>query len=184
MPKKILIEKLISRSLFIIVWFVFWVFCYFYYSKSDVLLTPNSTNMVFFIALVVIIALPFSVTKIFQIIFSRTSDGIVVNTEVKTITDTRLGKVVIRGRGVVNTKNIQVVDVYVEKDNGNTIVRRFYEKALTYYNIGDRVRIHKGVNYFEKLDRNNDRNIICLKCGEITTMEKEKCYHCGRKLYK
>ena len=185
MPKKILIEKLITRILFILAWFVFWIFCYFYYSKSDVLILPNSTNIVFFMALVVIIALPFGVTKIFQIIFSRTGDGVVVDNEVKTIPDTRIGRS--RLIGAFKSSDLhfkQVVDVNVQRDDGKIIVRRFDDKVLTYYNIGDRVRIHKGINYFEKLDKSNDRNIVCLKCGHINDMEKDKCYHCGRNLYR
>ena len=181
MPKRILIGKLISRILFIIAWFVFWGFCYFYYSKSDVLLTPNSNNFVFFIVVILVIVLPFVITKIFQIIFSRTGDGVIVSKKLKYIPDLRNN-----GKGI-NRGYREVVDVHVERDDGKIIVRRFGEEIsinADYYNIGDCVRIHKGVKYFEKLDKSKDRKIICLECGRISAMETVKCYNCGRKLYR
>ena len=181
MPKRILLEKLISRILFILVWGAFWGFCYFHYLDSDVLLTPNSNNIVFYIVLIVVIALPFVTTKIFQIIFSRTGDGVVVRKKLKYIVDLRNN-----GKGMHRGYN-EVADVHVQRDDGKIIVRRFEEKIsinADYYNIGDRVRVHKGVKYFEKLDKSKDKKIICLECGCISVMEKVKCYNCGRKLYK
>jgi len=181
MPKKILIGKLISRSLFIIAWFVFWILCYFYYVDSDVLLTPNSNNPIFVIVLIVVMVFPFGITKIFQIIFSRTGDGVVINKRLKYLTDMRNN-----GKGINRGYN-EVVDVHVKRDDGKIVVRRFDTKIsinADYYIIGNRVRIHKGVKYFEKLDKSKDKKIICLECGHISVMEKVKCYNCGRKLYK
>jgi len=185
MPKKILIGKLISRSLFIIAWFVFWGFCYFY-SDSDVLILPNSANFVFIMVLIIIVVLPFGATKFFQIIFSRTGDGIVVDKKLKSIPDIRLKNIISKKHSsrAYTINYMQVVDVHVQRDDGKIIVRRFDEKALNYYNIGDRVRIYKGVTYFERLNKSKDKWIICLRCGWINDIEKEKCYHCGRRLYK
>jgi|GEM_PF-2803867 hypothetical protein len=186
MPKKILIEKLITRSLFIIAWFVFWGFCYFYYSKSDVLLTPNSTNPLFIMILVVVVALPFGLTKFFQIIFSRTGDGVIVDVKQNLIPDSSLKNIISKryNTRVYSLNYMQVVDAHVQMDDGKIIVRRFNEKTFNYYNIGDCVRIYKGIDFFEKLDKSKDKSIICLKCGHINDMKKEKCFHCGKVLYK
>lgn len=57
----------------------------------------------------------------------------------------------------------------------------------TYYNyfqIGDRVRHHAGLNSFEKYDKSQDSVIFCNACGDIWDIEEDTCPRCKCPLLK
>ena len=169
-------RKLIIRTTFIIVWFAFWIYCYLYYSKSDLLTAPNADTFFFKLVMVVILVLPFMVTKYFELIFSKAFDGVVIDKKLRSVPK-------VKGRRAVQM--VDVADVYVKRDDGDIKIKTFkgdFVINMDYYEIGDHVRYHKGTNYFEKLN-NNSGKVICLECGYINDSKKEKCYHCRNKLY-
>lgn len=54
--------------------------------------------------------------------------------------------------------------------NSEIIMNRYLSNYLAYI--------------YEKLDKSNDKKIICLQCGHVSDMDKLKCYKCSNKLYK
>ena len=178
MPKKIFMKKLILRSLFIAAWCLFWLFCGMRYFETY--------DIMFYGFMIVIVFIALMVTKMPQLIFSKTWDGVITTKKMKYVVD-RKNKSIQNTKASGEDKLTEEVSVHVQKDDGGIKIKTFTGKIAVnadYYLIGDRVRLHKGTNYFEKLDKTGDRNIICLECGYLSAMEKVKCYNCGTHLYK
>lgn len=47
-----------------------------------------------------------------------------------------------------------------------------------YYEIGDRVRHHGGLNSYEKYDKSKDSIIFCAACGSLNNIEDDYCFRC------
>ena len=53
-----------------------------------------------------------------------------------------------------------------------------------YYQEGDRIKRHRGYDFWEKYDKTRDSEIICINCGKFTPIRKEKCGFCKLPLLK
>lgn len=53
-----------------------------------------------------------------------------------------------------------------------------------YYRIGDRVRRHPWMQYFEKYDKRGDSAILCNACLAFNSMSRDTCKRCGCPLLK
>jgi hypothetical protein len=53
-----------------------------------------------------------------------------------------------------------------------------------YYDIGDRVRHHKGLNTFEKYDKTADTIIFCNACASLNDINNDLCFRCKCPLLK
>lgn len=47
-----------------------------------------------------------------------------------------------------------------------------------YYNIGDKVRHHKGMDYYEKFDKSKDDKILCVACITMNNIDDDVCFRC------
>ncbi len=71
-------------------------------------------------------------------------------------------------------------------DRGKKHVLRYKndDTKYNYYQIGDRVRHHGGLNCFEKYDKTGDSIIFCSACSTLCEMDDEYCFRCKCPLLK
>lgn len=76
--------------------------------------------------------------------------------------------------------------VIVRKDGGKThrMVAEDDDTVYNYYQIGDRVRHHGGLNSYEKYDKSRDSIIFCAACASLNKMEDDYCFRCKCPLLK
>lgn len=82
-----------------------------------------------------------------------------------------------------NNVSISYYTVYeykVRRDNGKIYTHRNNDNdaIYNYYNIGDKVRHHKGFYIYEKYDKSNDEYIFCIACGTRNPIENTHCRKC------
>ena len=53
-----------------------------------------------------------------------------------------------------------------------------------YYQIGDKIRHHAGLNSYEKYDKSKDSIIFCGACGSLNQIEDDFCHRCKCPLLK
>ncbi len=54
----------------------------------------------------------------------------------------------------------------------------------SYYNVGDKVRHHKGFYYYEKYDKSKDTKIMCAACMSFIDITSDVCNRCKCPLLK
>lgn len=74
----------------------------------------------------------------------------------------------------------------VRRDNGRVYTNKTRDLpgALDYYNIGEKVRHHKGFQYYEKYDKSGDTRIMCAACLTFNEIQNERCKRCKCPLLK
>ena len=74
----------------------------------------------------------------------------------------------------------------VRKNSGGSKTHRWktFPGLYNYYNIGDKVRHHKGFSYYEKYDKSGDTHIMCAACMKFNDIKLEKCARCKCPLLK
>jgi len=58
------------------------------------------------------------------------------------------------------------------------------DTVYNYFQIGDQVRHHKGLNSYEKFDKSKDDIIFCNACATLHDIQEEYCLRCGCPLLK
>lgn len=126
----------------------------------------------------------FILIALFQILGrkrSKTWDGVVVNKEI-------LDKERRRNTGnndyYIEKYKVYNVKVYNEKDKTVDIRSEDDDTIYNYYQIGDKVRHHGGLNSYEKYDKTNDTIIFCNACGTLNGINEESCHRCNCPLLK
>jgi hypothetical protein len=77
--------------------------------------------------------------------------------------------------------------VLLVKRTDGKVIRDVVAKSSAvydYYNIGDRVRHHKGFYAYEKYDKSGDYNILCIACLTINEIKNDWCSNCKCALLK
>lgn len=76
--------------------------------------------------------------------------------------------------------------VVFKTDQGKTVGRSVEndDTRYNYYKIGDRVRLHKGLNTIEKYDKTGDTIIFCNACSSLNDINDEVCFRCSCPLLK
>lgn len=125
----------------------------------------------------------FILIALFQIIGrtkSKTWDGKVVNKFRQSVmkkvdfgNETRLEKAV-------------EYNVVIEKDSGKKITMSAINDntVYNYYEVGDRVRHHGGLNSYEKYDKTKDSIIFCSACATLCDITEDTCPRCKCPLLK
>lgn len=74
----------------------------------------------------------------------------------------------------------------VAKDSGGTRQHKWrdFPGPFDYYQVGDRVRHHKGFEYYEKYDKSGDATIMCIACLSFHDINEEICPRCRCPLLK
>jgi pimeloyl-CoA synthetase len=58
------------------------------------------------------------------------------------------------------------------------------DTIYNYYKISDRVRHHKGLNSYEKRDKEGDTIIFCNACASLNDIKDDYCFRCACPLLK
>lgn len=76
--------------------------------------------------------------------------------------------------------------VIIKSDSGKKydITAEDDTTLYNYYEIGDRVRHHGGLNSYEKYDKSKDSIIFCAACGSLNNIEDDYCFRCQCPLLK
>lgn len=76
--------------------------------------------------------------------------------------------------------------VFINGDNGKKHQIRVEDNdtVYNYYQIGDRVRHHKGLNTYEKYDKSRDKYILCNACASLNDIQNDYCFRCKCPLLK
>ncbi|PKM85260.1 MAG: hypothetical protein CVU86_03085 [Firmicutes bacterium HGW-Firmicutes-11] len=82
--------------------------------------------------------------------------------------------------------NVLVYTVTIESEDGRLVHLTADDDSTVYdyYEIGDRVRHHKGLNSFEKYDKSNDTIIFCNACASKNDIKDDLCFRCKCPLLK
>lgn len=74
----------------------------------------------------------------------------------------------------------------VKRENGKKHKHKSKDQPTlyNYYNIGDKVRHHKGFMYYEKYDKSKDKQIMCAACMSFNDIKEDFCIRCNRPLLK
>ena len=126
----------------------------------------------------------FLVIALFQILGRKRSknwDGTVVDKKIKNK----------QRRQYTSEDDYYLVDykvyiVAIKSDDGkkHEIRNEDDDTVYNYYQIGDRVRHHKGLNTYEKYDKSKDRYILCNACSSLNDIHDDYCFRCKCPLLK
>lgn len=108
--------------------------------------------------------------------FDKTWDGIVVNKDSYTVKE--------RDNG--HTSRHTIYKLKIQKDSGGYKKHKWRDipGVYSYYNIGDKVRHHKGFSFYEKYDKSKDTKIMCAACLSFVDADKNTCPRCKCPLLK
>lgn len=126
----------------------------------------------------------FIIIALFQILGrkrSKTWDGIVVKKE---ILDRE--RKVNTGNNDYYIKRYKVYNVVVYNEHGKAVDIRTEDDdtVYNYYEVGDKVRHHGGLNSYEKYDKTKDTIIFCNACGTLNNINEDNCHRCNCPLLK
>ena len=111
---------------------------------------------------------------------SRTWDGVVVDKYVRRRTR--------RERSGDNTYEVPYTEFGVvirdQRGKNHTVTADDDDTLYEYYQVGEHVRHHKGLNTLEKYDKSRDSIIFCNACSSKNDIEDDKCFRCGCPLLK
>ena len=136
-----------------------------------------ASQITYFIACLI----PFPVTGVPFAFFDKTYIGEIADVQVETVAQTETAMSLF-------SKNI--VTLYIRNENGDIEVKKANEGRtknagiVSEYNIGD-IAIHLyGTSFVVPLPDNKSKtlNKKCFICGQTSSSEAEKCYHCGHSL--
>ncbi len=79
-----------------------------------------------------------------------------------------------------------VFEVTIKRDNGKLYTQRVEndDTLYNYFNIGDKVRHHKGLGGYEKYDKSQDSIIFCMACATLNEISDDVCFRCKCPLLK
>ncbi|MPN17241.1 hypothetical protein SDC9_164592 [bioreactor metagenome] len=79
-----------------------------------------------------------------------------------------------------------VYNVFIRSDSGklHTIRVENDSTVYNYYQMGDRVRHHPGLNSYEKYDKSKDDIIFCAACASLNDIGNDFCTRCKCPLLK
>lgn len=74
----------------------------------------------------------------------------------------------------------------IRKDSGKLRKEKWRDTSglYDYYEIGDKVRHHKGLSYYEKYDKSRDSRILCNACLTFSDINADACPRCKCPLLK
>ncbi|NLP48175.1 MAG: zinc ribbon domain-containing protein [Clostridiales bacterium] len=80
-----------------------------------------------------------------------------------------------------------IYQIKVKRDDDGKIFKHDFNSAAgvyNYYEIGDRVRHHKGLYLYEKYDKSHDSDILCVSCAQFSNISADVCKRCKCQLLK
>jgi hypothetical protein len=112
---------------------------------------------------------------------SRTWDGIVVDKQVKVKRRKRY-----TADDRYHMEEYTEYTVSVRQDNGkmHSMSAEDDDTVFNYWQVGDRLRRHGGLNSYEKYDKSQDSIIFCSACATLCDINDEYCGRCKCPLLK
>uniref|UniRef100_A0A832I7T5 Zinc ribbon domain-containing protein n=1 Tax=Pseudothermotoga hypogea TaxID=57487 RepID=A0A832I7T5_9THEM len=109
-----------------------------------------------------------------------TWDGVVVDKKILQKTER------VRYGNKVKTVPYTLYVIKVKRDDGKIFTHSVRENRsiFDYYQVGDRVRHHKGFSYYEKYDKSKDSKILCVACLTFNDIHDDFCKKCKVPLLK
>lgn len=76
--------------------------------------------------------------------------------------------------------------VFIRSDSGklHSVSAEDDDTVFNYFQIGDRVRHHGGLNSYEKYDKSQDDIIFCNACASLNDIRDNHCFRCNCPLLK
>ncbi len=106
----------------------------------------------------------------------------------KVIDKQRRLKVRKKSRGANDTSPQQYYEytVFIKAENGDehVIAVEDDDTLFNYYQVGDRIRHHAGLNTYEKFDKSKDQIIFCNACAYLNDINDDYCVKCHCPLLK
>lgn len=114
---------------------------------------------------------------------SRTWDGIVVD---KTVKNKRRRQSTGSDDNAFYWVEYTEYKVIIQSEQGKKyeITAEDDTTLYDYYQVGDRIRHHAGLNSYEKYDKSKDSIIFCGACGSLNQIEEDFCHRCKCPLLK
>lgn len=83
-------------------------------------------------------------------------------------------------------EDFTLFSVVFRSDRGKIYTRSVEDDdtQYNYYQTGDRVRHHKGLNTYEKFDKSRDSIIFCNACASLNEIQNDYCFRCKCPLLK
>jgi len=83
-------------------------------------------------------------------------------------------------------QNYQLYTISIKMGSGkmHELRQEDDDTVYNYYQIGDKVRHHKGLNSLEKYDKSRDSIIFCNACASLNDIREDKCFRCSCPLLK
>ncbi|MDF3004186.1 MAG: uncharacterized protein K0S22_658 [Oscillospiraceae bacterium] len=112
---------------------------------------------------------------------SNTWDGVVVN---KTIKQKSRRHDTGNNDSTINYYTEYAVIVRDERDKTHPMTAEDDRTVFDYFQVGDRVRHHAGLNSYEKYDKSRDSIIFCNACATLCQINDDVCFRCKCPLLK
>ena len=112
---------------------------------------------------------------------SETWDGVVVDKQIEQKKRKKR-----TGNNGYYWKNYVLYTVVIKSERGARHTRSVEDDdtVFNYYQIGDKVRYHGGLNSLEKYDKSGDQIIFCNACASLNDIQNETCFRCHCPLLK
>lgn len=109
-----------------------------------------------------------------------TWDGEVIDKKIERRTEVR------RTRDRTTRHHYDMYVLKVRRGDGKIFTHSFRDisGAYDYYNVGDKLRHHKGFLLYEKYDKSKDSQILCVACGTFNDIKNDFCKRCRVPLLK
>lgn len=103
-----------------------------------------------------------------------------------TVVDKKIEKKRRKQKSGNRTYSVKYYTVVFKTDQGKILEQSVEDDdtRYNYFNIGDKVRLHKGLNSMEKYDKSNDDIIFCNACASLNDINDDKCFRCSCPLLK
>ena len=77
-------------------------------------------------------------------------------------------------------------EIKIRSDSGKKYITSARDDATqyNYYEIGDKVRHHGGINSYEKYDKTGDTIVFCNACATLCDIDEDECFRCKCPLLK
>lgn len=112
---------------------------------------------------------------------SNTWDGVVVN---KTIKQKSRRHDTGNNDSTINYYTEYAIIVRDERNKTHRITAEDDRTVFDYFQVGDRVRHHAGLNSYEKYDKSRDSIIFCNACATLCQINDDVCFRCKCPLLK
>jgi hypothetical protein len=166
-----------------IIWFTFFISAAAvvgFYINGETSSNMNNPESLYVGLIIGAIFASIALYSVISLRLSKTWDGEVIRKEKK------LKKRNIGYESKQSYQEYMQYTVTVRRDNGReyNITTDDSDVVYNYYEIGDKVRRHKGLNSYEKFDKSKDKIIFCNACAYLCDIKENVCPKCNCPLLK